>query len=145
MAPTRPPKPASRRHASAARRDEPKLTPAEPPTQPVRLEMPAAARALEGDAEARLLAEVRSLLIGTLLVDGPVTSSLTALRVRKAYTRFDLTALVWEIERTLLRAKRPREAQARLAKARDLLGLGNTVVDEETSPGFPPTVPPPKR
>ncbi|HEU4460929.1 MAG TPA: hypothetical protein VFR90_17545 [Methylibium sp.] len=141
----KPPKPPSRRHAAAgARRDEPRLTPAKPPAKPARMKMPAPAGPLDDEHETKLLGEVRSLLIGTLLVDGPVTSSLTALRVRKARTRFDLTALVWEIERTLVRAKRPREAQTRLAKARDLLGLGNTVVDEETSPDFPRTLPPPK-
>lgn len=133
--PTAKPKAAARRAPPAELRQEPRLTPVKPPGRPARIKMLAPAGPLDDENEQLLLAEVRSLLIGTLLVDGPVTSSLTALRVRKARNRYDLTALVWEIERTLVRARRPREAQSRLSKARDLLGLGNTVVDEETSPG----------
>jgi hypothetical protein len=130
------PKATARRAAPPVElRQEPRLTPVTPPGRPARIKMLAPAGPLDDENERELLAEVRSLLIGTLLVDGPVTSSLTALRVRRARNRYDLTALVWEIERTLVRAKRPREAQSRLSKARDLLGLGNTVVDEETSPG----------
>jgi hypothetical protein len=129
------PKALSRRAPPVELRQEPRLTPVKPPGRPARIKMLAPAGPLDDDHEQQLLAEVRSLLIGTLLVDGPVTSSLTALRVRKARSRYDLTALVWEIERTLVRARRPREAQSRLSKARDLLGLGNTVVDEETGPG----------
>ncbi len=92
----------------------------------------------DGDSEeGRLLGEVRSLLIGTLLVDAPVSSSLTALRVHRARDRESLVRLVWEVERSLVRARRPREAQARLTRARDLLGLGNTVVHEQTLPGYP--------
>lgn len=132
------PKGPARRAPPVELRQEPRLTPAKPPAgRPARIKMLAPAGPLDDESELQLLAEVRSLLIGTLLVDGPVTSSLTALRVRKARNRYDLTALVWEIERTLVRAKRPREAQSRLSKARDLLGLGNTVTDEETSPGRP--------
>lgn len=92
----------------------------------------------DGDSEeGRLLGEVRSLLIGTLLVDAPVSSSLTALRVHRARDRESLVRLVWEVERSLVRARRPRESQARLGRARDLLGLGNTVVHEQTLPGYP--------
>jgi len=92
----------------------------------------------DGDSEdGRLLGEVRSLLIGTLLVDAPVSSSLTALRVHRARDRESLVRLVWEVERSLVRARRPRESQARLSRARDLLGLGNTVVHEQTQPGYP--------
>lgn len=86
----------------------------------------------EIDAEERLLAEVRNLLIGTLLVDGPVSGSLIALRVGRARRREELVALVWEVERALVRSRRPREAQARLIRARDLLGLGNTLVDDDS-------------
>ena len=85
--------------------------------------------------EEPLLAEVRSLLIGTLLMDGPVSSSLTVLRVGRARDRYELIGLVWQIERALVTARRPVEAMSRLRRARELLGLGNTVVDEDTKPG----------
>lgn len=91
----------------------------------------------DASEESRLLGEVRGLLIGTLLVDAPVSSSLTALRVHRARDRESLVRLVWEVERSLVRARRPREAQARLGRARELLGLGNTVVHEHTLPGHP--------
>lgn len=95
-------------------RDEPKSTPVD---------------------EEPLLAEVRSLLIGTLLVDGPVSSSLTVLRVGRARDRYELIGLVWQIERALVEARRPLEALSRLRRARELLGLGNTIVEEDTKPG----------
>lgn len=85
--------------------------------------------------EEPLLAEVRSLLIGTLLMDGPVSSSLTVLRVGRARDRYELIGLVWQIERALVEARRPLEALSRLRRARELLGLGNTIVEEDTKPG----------
>lgn len=136
------PKPAARVSAPAPLLplpEAPVLTPAQRPAKrAAALPPPAPARAPApvGDgSEESLLSEVRSLLIGTLLVDGPVMSSLTALRVGRARTRYELIELVWQIERSLVQARRPREAQGRLIRARELLGLGNTLVDEDTSPG----------
>jgi hypothetical protein len=96
---------------------------------------PEPAAQAESEAEQKMLAEVRGLLIGTLLVDAPVSTSLTALRVYLARSYSELVALVWEIERILARAQMPREGLSRLMKARELLGLGNTQVQEETLPG----------
>lgn len=113
----------------------PVLTAAKPPAHRSARQVPARAPALADEpAEQRLLAEARTLLIGSLLVEGPVSSSLTVLRVRKARTREELAALVWEIERRLISARRPPEAQARLKRARELLGLGNTIVEGEDVP-----------
>ena len=83
-------------------------------------------------SEDDLLAEVRGLLIGTLLLDAPLSSSLTMLRLRRACERDELIRLIWEIERGLVRSRRPPEAQRRLVRARDLLGLGNTVVHDDS-------------
>ena len=85
--------------------------------------------------EQRLLIEVRHLLVGMLRVDNPLSGSLLALRVSRAKTRQELIALVWEIEHGLVRSRRPREGRARLERARDLLGLGNTLVAEDTGFG----------
>lgn len=116
--------------------EAPVLTPAKRPARKAAPPVPAKAAPVAADgSEDDLLSEVRSLLIGTLLVDGPVTGSLTALRVGRARTRYELIELVWQIERSLVQARRPREAQGRLIRARELLGLGNTLVDEDTSPG----------
>lgn len=90
---------------------------------------------LSRNPEQRLLAEVRDLLVGMLRVDNPLSGSLLALRVGRAKTREELIALVWEIEHGLARSRRPREALGRLERARDLLGLGNTLVAEDTSFG----------
>lgn len=120
------PKPAARASAPAPLLPLPELPVLTPARAPV---------TVADASEQSLLSEVRSLLIGTLLVDGPVTSSLTALRVGRARTRYELVQLVWQIERSLVQARRPREAQGRLIRARELLGLGNTLVDEDTSPG----------
>lgn len=87
----------------------------------------------DGDPDEQVLAEVRALLLGSVLVDGPVSGSLLALRVSRARTRSQLIGLVWVIQRSV--ARRPREAQRRVAKARELLGLGNTLVQEDTEPG----------
>jgi hypothetical protein len=96
---------------------------------------PEPAAEAESEAEQKMLAEVRGLLIGTLLVDAPVSTSLTALRVHRTRSHAELVALVWEIERTLARAQVPREGLSRLMKARELLGLGNTQIQEDTEPG----------
>lgn len=107
-----------------------------PPPAPIGLRVEAPPSVEErAAAEEQLLAEVRSLLIGTLLVDGPVSSSLAVLRVGRARDRYELIGLVWQIERTLVEARRPREALGRLRRARELLGLGNTMVEEDTKPG----------
>lgn len=136
------PKPAARASAPAPLLPLPELPVLTPAQRPAKRAAglpsaePARAPVTVADAsEQSLLSEVRSLLIGTLLVDGPVTSSLTALRVGRARTRYELVQLVWQIERSLVQARRPREAQGRLIRARELLGLGNTLVDEDTSPG----------
>ncbi len=96
---------------------------------------PEPAAEAESEAEQKMLAEVRGLLIGTLLVDAPVSTSLTALRVHRTRSHGELVALVWEIEGTLARAQIPREGLSRLMKARELLGLGNTQIQEDTEPG----------
>ncbi len=136
------PKPAARASAPAPLLplpETPVLTPAQRPAKRTASPPPAAQGrapvAVSDGAEESLLSEVRSLLISTLLVDGPVMSSLTALRVGRARTRYELIELVWQIERSLVQARRPREAQGRLIRARELLGLGNTLVDEDTNPG----------
>lgn len=105
------------------------------PAESLAAELPELAPTTPLDPEQRLLTEVRGLLVGTLLIDGPVSSSLLALRVGRAKTRDELIGLVWEIEHSLARSRRPREARGRLERARDLLGLGNTLVDEDTSFG----------
>ena len=82
--------------------------------------------------EERLLVEVRALLTHAIHDDGRVSGSLSALRIARAHRREQLVALIWDIEESGARARRSTESRASLAKARDLLGLGNTVVQGDT-------------
>jgi len=99
---------------------------------PVDLDLP-----LPDEAEAQFLQRVRDLLTDTLRIDAPVFSARTFMRVRNAQSAGELIDLVWEIQDHLsTRRRSPRELQS-LQRARELLGLGNTLVsDEETRPPY---------
>lgn len=102
------------------------------PEAPVDLDLP-----LPDEAEAQFLQRVRDLLTDTLRIDAPVFSARTFMRVRNAQSAGELIDLVWEIQDHLsTRRRSPRELQS-LQRARELLGLGNTLVsDEETRPPY---------
>ena len=55
----------------------------------------------------------------------------TLLRLREAASRDDLIEIVWAIERHLADTRYPRKEMLSLHRARELLGLGNTVVPDE--------------
>jgi len=99
---------------------------------PVDLDLP-----LPDEAEAQFLQRVRDLLTDTLRIDAPVFSARTFMRVRNAQSAGELIDLVWEIQDHLsTRRRSPRELQS-LQRARELLGLGNTLVsDDETRPPY---------
>jgi hypothetical protein len=109
-----------------------------PETPPVRLpeappvglpEAPPAAARAEADA----LQPVRNLLIETLRIDAPLFSARMFVRVRNARTAADLIELIWEIQEHLTRARRAQRELQSLQRARELLGLGNTVVAEDST------------
>ncbi|HJV62082.1 MAG TPA: hypothetical protein VJ743_14125 [Albitalea sp.] len=115
--------------------------PASPPREPAVPAMPATAPAskpldidlpLPDQAEARLLQEVRQLLIDTLGIDAPLFSARTFVRVRNAQSVSELIDLVWEIQEHVSRKRRSRRELQGLQRARELLGLGNTLVDEDS-------------
>lgn len=81
------------------------------------------------------LQRVRELLIDTLRLDAPLFSARTFVRVRSAQSAGELTDLVWEIERHLSHARHSRAELISLQRARELLGLGNTLVAYDTEPG----------
>jgi len=81
------------------------------------------------------LQRVRELLIDTLRLDAPLFSARTFVRVRSAQSASELTNLVWEIERHLSHARHSRAELISLQRARELLGLGNTLVAYDTEPG----------
>jgi hypothetical protein len=85
--------------------------------------------------DAHRLQPVRDLLIDTLRLDAPLFSARMFVRVRGAQTISELIDLTWEIQNHLMRARHAQRELVSLQRARELLGLGNTLVsDEETRP-----------
>ena len=85
--------------------------------------------------EEPVVERVRQQLLELLRLDGPLFGSRLVGRVRGAESTAELIDLVWDIERQLGMTKRSRQGQLCLERARDLLGLGNTQVAEDTQPG----------
>jgi hypothetical protein len=79
-------------------------------------------------SEQQLIAQVRELLLDTLRIDAPLFAALTHGKVRSAQTQRDLIELVWEIERHNSHARMSRDELISLQQARELLGMGNTLV-----------------
>jgi hypothetical protein len=77
----------------------------------------------------------RQYVLDTLRLDFTPFSFRAAPRAREATTTAQLIALVWDIERDLSHARRSRAGLLALQRARELLGLGNTLVDEDSQPG----------
>lgn len=110
--------PAPRRPAA-----KPVPVPAEAPKPALDINLPIA----DGE-EARLLQRVRDHLTDALRLDAPLFSARTFMRVRSAQSRSELIDLVWEIQDHLSRRRRSPKELASLHEARELLGLGNTLV-----------------
>ncbi len=88
-------------------------------------------RRTPGETETDKLEHVRSLLFDTLRIDSPIFGARMLLRLREATARDDLIELVWAIERHLAETRHSRREMLSLHRARELLGLGNTVVPDE--------------
>ena len=80
---------------------------------------------------AKKLDRVRELLVETLRLDAPIFGVRMLIRLRAAVSANDLIELVWDIERHLISARHSREEMLNLHRARELLGLGNTVVADD--------------
>ena len=95
--------------------------------------------------EAQLIARVRELLLDTLRIDAPLFAALTHGKVRAAQTQRDLIELVWEIESHRSHARMSRDELISLQQARELLGMGNTLVagdsQSDRSDDWPTTQP----
>lgn len=127
------------RQVSAAA-EEPLATDLPPPpnfrAEHVDGETLAALEPLHGDE--RMLDEVRRLLLDTLRHDTLLVRAFAPARVRAAGTHDELIALVWEIERERAHARRKQTQLLKLQRARELLGMGNTLVAGDS---LPPPVP----
>ncbi|HEV7914411.1 MAG TPA: hypothetical protein VGP22_11620 [Albitalea sp.] len=147
------PPPVEQVEAVVARRPEPPVLvtplaaepPATPPAAPARKPAPMSPPVLGEDVvvptadavDAALLQRVRELLIDTLRLDAPMFSARTFVRVRSAQTSAELIQLAWEIETHMMRARHGRRELLSLERARELLGLGNTLVaDDDSRPPY---------
>jgi hypothetical protein len=83
------------------------------------------------ESGAKKLELVRELLVETLRIDAPLFGMRMLVRLRSAETADDLIELVWAIERHLIDARHTRNEMLSLQRARELLGLGNTVVADD--------------
>jgi hypothetical protein len=86
----------------------------------------------EGDAVADAgFAEARLILARAVRTEAPVTGSLTLLRLRRARTRADLTALLDEVEARITKPHRSLAAAQTLRRVRHLL---SAPVDSSLAP-----------
>lgn len=109
----------SKAKAAAARTPKPAPPPPVPPA-------PESA----DSAEEQLIGQVRELLRQTLHYDPPSFGSKLYSRVSNASTVQELVDLAWEFERQPNHPRRSRAGMWTLQHARDLLGLGNTLVQD---------------
>jgi hypothetical protein len=115
--------------------EEPIAVPAAPPAAVVAA-VPSVA-VVPAATEERL-DEARRLLVDTLRRDTLLQRVFAPARVRAAQTQEELIGLVWEIERERAHVRRKRGQLLNLQRARELLGMGNTVVAEDSLPWTPP-------
>ncbi len=87
--------------------------------------------------EDELLQQVRGILVDVLRLDGPLVGTFSAVRVRTAKTQKQLIAMVWDIERQRTHVRRSRPQLFALERARELLGMGNTLVAWDSQPSLP--------
>lgn len=113
----------------------PELPPAPPLVRPARSPVAQAVAALVADEDAEPLAVVRRCLTDTLRLDLTPFSFRAQSRVRDAKDAAALIELIWEIEADLPHSRRSRAGLLSLQRARELLGLGNTLVDEDSQAG----------
>jgi hypothetical protein len=84
--------------------------------------------------DEKLLRQVRDLLIDTLRLDAPLFGARMLMRTRNATSPHDMIDLVWKIEKNLSRSRHSRNEMISLQRARELLGLGNTLVADDSAP-----------
>jgi len=104
----------------------------QPAAKPLRARAPLRRAEPVEDFAAASLDEVRERLIDTLRLDAPLFSARMLIRVRGASSARELIELVWEIEGHLSHVRRSRSELGSLQRARELLGLGNTLFAEDS-------------
>jgi hypothetical protein len=122
--------------AVAARHDpmaelpsRPFLPPSQAPAAPV---APPPAIPLE---DQPVLEQARAQVLEALRCDPQPAAGRLTERVRAAKGSSELIDVVWTMERGLHHHQRSHRGLLALQRARELLGLGNTLVDEDSTPG----------
>ncbi len=100
---------------------------AAPPREPVPAAPPA--------EELPVLERARAQLLDCLRCDPQPNGVRLAEQVRGALGSSTLIDVVWTMERGLSHHQRTHHGLLALQRARELLGLGNTLVDEDSTPG----------
>lgn len=106
-----------------------------PPALPPRSPVAQAVEELVDDSEP--LGKVKRCLLDALHMDPTPFGFRAAMRVRTARTTAALVEIVWEMERDMGHSMRSRSGLQNLQRARELLGLGNTLVDEDSQSARP--------
>jgi hypothetical protein len=109
--------------------------PAAPPPLPPRSPVAQAVEELVDESEP--LGRVKRCLLDALHMDPTPFGFRAAMRVRTARTTTALVEIVWEMERDMGHSMRSRSGLQHLQRARELLGLGNTLVDEDSQSARP--------
>ncbi|MEY4561605.1 MAG: hypothetical protein RLZZ618_882 [Pseudomonadota bacterium] len=133
------PSPSPSPSSSSSQRVVPTLTHQQPAAAWLQVRTQPLAMALEAEqdeeASEQILQQVRSLLTHALGGDAALFAPLVLSRVRSAPTARALIGLVWEIERHRGHIRRGRLQLLSLERARDLLGMGNTLVAGDSQAG----------
>ncbi len=85
--------------------------------------------------ELPVLEQARAQVLECLRCDPQPNGARLAERVRVARGSSELIDVVWTMERGLHHHQRTHRGLIALQRARELLGLGNTLVDEDSTPG----------
>ena len=104
-----------------------------PPPPPMRSPVAQAVEELVDENEP--LGKIRRCLLDALYMDPTPFGFRAAMRVRTARTAAAMVEIIWEMERDMSHASRSRNGLQNLQRARELLGLGNTLVDEDSQSG----------
>ncbi len=134
QAPREPPRPVAPPIPAAPVRFDPVTDLPSRPFLPPSRSGPATPPVVSPAEDLPVLEQARAQLQETLRCDPQPSSARLAERVRLAQGGSELIDVVWVMERGLHHHQRSHRGLLALQRARELLGLGNTLVDEDSRP-----------